>query len=687
MNSTRTLLNDGDIDESSPPGEKQILHRMLQDGSGQDYFVYRPGSGVPGGRLFVAVHDISRNAREQATAFSDVCERYGATLIAPHFAASRYPNYQRLGRSRHAIDRGKRADEALDAILQEFATLAGVSAERIYLFGYAAGARFALRYAMAHPERVAGAVIACAESYTFPNPDKRFPQGIAPGHKRLDLQFNPDQFLRVPMIVLDSARDEDDGSRRRIVQVVRSSGKPDRNKSRKWVSAMRSAADARQLDSLVSYQDIEGPLDSMAAFAERGTLPDLVLESLLGPLPGLPVVFFNRNGSADHRFEPSRSLTFRLEAEDEKITTPNNVTANLKRKALPAVLIGTLLAFLLPLGLWANYRSTHVVSRDAVVRSHIADVGARLDGVVKTVEVDAGDRVQAGQVVARLEDSLYAARVTQTRSQLEKASRELEVEHLAIENERQRLASSLRGVSADLSAARAAVQASESRAEEAMRQVELQRSLVSRGLVPAERARTAETELRTAQALTAKARAEASAASAGEDLAQVESRGLGVREKRVSVLESEIATLQAKVAMAEANLEGTIIRAPDSGAVVRRIVQPGGSTSVGQPIISLWVGGDIWVEAWVDEDDLGNVSVGSVATVTFKSYPDREFSGVVESLGVSTDIELPDTEVPQPRSKRMRDAPLIGVRIRLDDPATDLFPGLSAVVGISKKAD
>ena len=104
-----------------------------------------------------------------------------------------------------------------------------------------------------------------------------------------------------------------------------------------------------------------------------------------------------------------------------------------------------------------------------------------------------------------------------------------------------------------MSAARAAVRASESRAEEASRQVELQQSLVSRGLVPAERARATETELRTAEALAAEARAKASAASASEDLARVDSEGLGVREKRVSVLESEIATLQAKVAIAEAN--------------------------------------------------------------------------------------------------------------------------------------
>jgi len=682
----RTLLNDKDIDDSSSPGTKQILHRMLQDGSGQDYFVYLPGNDSPDGPVFVAVHDISRNAREQAAAFSDICEHYGATLIAPHFSASRFPNYQRLGRSRHVHDRGRRANEALDAILEEIATLTGVSVGRIYLFGYGAGGRFALRYAMARPERVAGAVIAFAESYTFPNPDKRFPQGIAPGPKRLDLQFDPDKFLQVPITVLDHARNGRDGARPRVIQAVSASGKPIRNKGRKWVAAMRSAAQARHLDSLVSYREVEGPLDSMAKFAEGGILPDLVLESLLGPMPGLPVVI-RPDAPAINYLDRNSSLTIRLDTDNEELTTTSTAAAQIRRKALPAALVGTVLAFVVFLGLWAHYRSTHVISRDAVVRSHIADVGARLDGVVKSVEVDAGDRVQAGQVVARLDDSAYAARVAQTRSQLEKASRELEVERLAIENERQRLASSLKGVSAESSAARAAVRAAESRAEEAQRQVELQHSLVSRGLVPAEKARTAETELRTAQALAAEARAQASAASAGEDLARVESRGLDVREKRVTVLESDVATLEAKVAMAEANLEATIIRAPDSGAVVRRIVQPGGSISVGQPIISLWVGGDVWVEAWVDEDDLADVSVGSVATVTFKSYPDREFSGVVESLGVSTDVELPDSEVPQPRSQRMRDAPLISVRIRLDDPATDLFPGLSAVVGIRKKAD
>ena len=684
LKSRPTLRNTEDIDESPVLAEKQVLHRILQDGSKQDYFVYRPGNLESDAPLFVAVHDISRNAREQATAFSSICETNGAILVAPHFAANRYPDYQRLGQSRQERDRGRWADEALALILDDVTRLTGASAERIYLFGFGAGGRFALRYAMAHPGRVSGVVVASADAFTFPDVEKRFPRGIAPRSKRPDLTFEPGQFLRVPMTVLEGTPDARGGSSHQAVQDVQASGATARDKARSWVSAMKAKADACHLDSLVSYREIDEPLDSFEAFLKPGSLPERVFETLHGPLPGLPAVF-TAAGSLQRTSVKDAWFTYR-DAEEGEFTTTEKLGGRLRRKAPSILLVGALLAFLVPVIIWTHYRSTHVLSRDAVVRSHIADVGARLDGVIKSVEVDAGDRVKAGQVVARLENSPYVAKVSQARSQLEKSHRELEVERLAIENERQRLRGSLREVSAGLSAARAGVLASESRAEEAQRQLELQKSLASQGLVPAERVRTSETELRTAMALAAESRAHVAAAGAGEDLARVASSGLSVREKRVAVLESDITAFEAELALAAANLDATIIRAPDAGAVVRRIVQPGGSISVGQPVISLWVGEELWVEAWLDEDDLTDVAVGSPATVTFKSHPNREYAGVVEALGVSTDMELPDSLVPQRRQDRMRNAPVISVRIRLSDPGVDLFPGLSAVVGISKKA-
>jgi multidrug resistance efflux pump len=626
------------------------------------------------------VHGISRNAREQARVFASNCEAHGATLIAPHFAAERYPNYPRLGRSRNPTDRRRGADEALAAILDDVARLTGVSIGKVHLFGFGTGARFVMRYAMAYPGRVAGVVMTTAEAFTFPDPDRGYPTGIAPGIKRPDLTFRPEEFLRVPMTVLEGSRRDRPAGPRRASDVA------SREKARSWVNAMRRAAEARHLEPLVVYREVEAPLSTFAPFARDAALRDRVFEALLHRTPaGLPAVV-----PAEGVLEPAaeiRDWPILRPQFEEAADTASTARSRGQRLAVPVILATVLLAVLAPLLIWMNYRSDFVVAREAVVRSHIANVGARVDGVIKSIEVDTGDRVRKGDVIARLEDSHFSARVTQARSQLEKARRELEVERLAIENERQRLSGSLREVSAELASARATVLASESRADEAARQFELQQSLARQGLVPAERVRTAETELRTARALVAESRANMAAVSAGEDLARVASSGIKVREKRVSVLESDIAAYEAELALMEANLDATLIRAPDDGAVVRRIVQPGSSITVGQPVVALWAGEKIWVEAWLDEDDLASIGIGSTATVTFKSHPDREFTGVVETIGVSTDVELPDSAVPQTRQERMRVDPVIGVRIRLDDPGLDLLPGLSAAVGIRKRSE
>jgi membrane fusion protein (multidrug efflux system) len=351
---------------------------------------------------------------------------------------------------------------------------------------------------------------------------------------------------------------------------------------------------------------------------------------------------------------------------------------------LALIVSAAVLAVVVPLGLWARYHWFYVVSRNALVKGYITNVGAQLDGVVTSVEVDVGLPVRAGQILARFEDHHLQATVQRAQSQLDKATRELEVERLAIAQESRRLASRVTEASARSAAAKAQVEAAQSQADEAKSRYELRQSLAREGLIPQEELHTAETTRRTAEAMGATARAEHKAAEAAHHLAEVESDGLAVRQEHIVVLESEIAAFRAELALAEADLKAAVIRAPEDGRVVRRIAEPGVSVVVGQPVVALWIGKEVWVEAWIDEDDLSKVALGSAASVTIKSYPDRDFAGTVETIGVSTDYELPDTAVPQPRNTRMRTTPVICVRVRLAE-SEGLFPGLSAVVGIRKK--
>ena len=354
-------------------------------------------------------------------------------------------------------------------------------------------------------------------------------------------------------------------------------------------------------------------------------------------------------------------------------------------RLVPLLIGGALAALLVPIVLWVHYELTHVVSRNAQVKGTMTSVGAQLDGVVTSVEVDAGQHVTAGQMLARFEDHQLQAAVQRAQSRLEKASRELEVERLAIVHEQRRLEGQVTEASARSAAARARVEAAQSQADDARARYDQKKSLAEAGAVPQEELRIAETSLRTADAQGASARADRSATEAAQRLAVVESEGLAVRRKHVVVLEAEVSAARAELELAEADLKAAMIRAPADGWVVRRIAEPGASVVVGQPIVALWLGREVWVEAWIEEDDLAKVEVGGPVMVTVKPYPRRVFSGTVESIGASTDFELPDAAVPQPRNTRIRATPVVCVRVRLDH--TDgLFPGLSAVVGIRRKA-
>lgn len=349
-----------------------------------------------------------------------------------------------------------------------------------------------------------------------------------------------------------------------------------------------------------------------------------------------------------------------------------------------AIAAAVLLLVATPIAMWIHYESDYVISRNAMVRGQLAAIGARLEGVVTRVEVDTGQRVAAGQVLARMEDRHFRAEALQAQAELDGLRRELEVERSTIALEERRLRSELDESEANLNAAAAQVEAARSRADDAQGAYLARKGLLATGAVSKEQVRDSLAKARTANAMTRAAQAEYAAARAAAARTRLEADGVAIRKQRVGVLEAGVRRSEARLAAAQANLASTLIRAPADGAVVRRIVEPGGSVQVGTPILSLWLGDDVWVEAWLDEDDISQVRIGSLARVTLPTFPEQEFEGRVEKIGLTTDFEMPASEVPQPRFARMRGAPVVGVGIRLTKAPADMLPGLSAVVGIRK---
>jgi multidrug resistance efflux pump len=344
-----------------------------------------------------------------------------------------------------------------------------------------------------------------------------------------------------------------------------------------------------------------------------------------------------------------------------------------------------LAAILFPVVTWMNYQSANIISTNAIVRSHVTDIGTRLKGIVTDVRYEAGDYVSEGMVLATLEDSHIEAEVMEAGAVLEGLRQQYQVELLEIDFAKKRVDQDLMSAAAKLSAANAETVAARIKAEEAARAAAVRRDLfTASGAISGEIVADAESEQRQAAAMLDASRADLNAGPSERNRAQLEAEAIAIRERRIGILEADIRRAEARLAKAEADLAGATIRAPADGAIIRRIIEPGGSVDAGQSIISMRIGSDIWVEAWIDEKDLADIAAGNSAVVMLQPYPDQEFIGNVTKVGLSTDFEMPDADIPQPRFARMRGTPVVGVRIQLDDPPAELVPGLSATVAIQR---
>ena len=348
---------------------------------------------------------------------------------------------------------------------------------------------------------------------------------------------------------------------------------------------------------------------------------------------------------------------------------------------IPLVLLALLV---LGVSSWINYRSLYVASSNAIVRGHLAELGTRIAAVVSSVEVEPGQHVAKGDILLRFDDAHLRGRAEAARAELALLERELEAEKRAIQHEKRLLDEQDQEGKANLAAAQADVAAAGIQTEDARMRFEVQKQLQAEKIAPAELVRAAKADWDMRIEFLKSGQAKYDALRAAENRRRLARAGLEIREFSLGAREAQVDKARATREIAEADLKDTVIRAPESGAIVRRVVQPGASVEAGLPTLVMWLGDRLWVEAWVDESDVAMIDEGSKAVVTFPSFPGRKFAGRVTAIGFASDYDVPDEEVPRPKNVRMRSDPVVNVRIELDALPTRLRPGLSAVVAIER---
>lgn len=259
---------------SDPPSRKLAFH----EGPGplpRQFFLYRPQSARAGAPLVISVHGIARNAATHAYRLMDEAERFGLTIAAPFFSKDHYGQYQQLQDAKT----GARSDLALLDIAEAAARLSGASAEKLLLFGFSGGAQFAQRFVMAHPQRVASAVIVAAGWYTFPDVTQPYPYGLDLSSPDLDIEFDLRGMLETPQHVmvgeLDIVRDSSLRASKRLDQMQ---GLTRLERARRWVEAMGEFHKQRNALGAPTLTTLPGVEHDFAEVAERAQLPRLIFD-------------------------------------------------------------------------------------------------------------------------------------------------------------------------------------------------------------------------------------------------------------------------------------------------------------------------------------------------------------------------------------------------------------------------
>lgn len=237
-------------------------------------------------------------------------------------------------------------------------------------------------------------------------------------------------------------------------------------------------------------------------------------------------------------------------------------------------------------------------------------VSSELSGRLKAVNVEEGDRVRGGQVLAEIQNDDYHARVREAEAEL--AEREAELRRTVNGARTQ-----------ERSEAAAAMQAAEAVLNNAKREAERRRGLADRSMISREEADRFERARQVAQAQYEEAAQHFSLVDAD------------AREEDRARSEAAVATAKARLAEARAYLGKTYIRAPIGGVILRKLRHTGESVSTqfDSPVMTMAEDSVLRVRLDVDEADVSKLKVGERAYLTAQAYGDHKFWGTVIRVG------------------------------------------------------
>lgn len=319
------------------------------------------------------------------------------------------------------------------------------------------------------------------------------------------------------------------------------------------------------------------------------------------------------------------------------------------------VIVGLLIILLLTAGLYYRYvervadaEGPLVLYGNVDIRE--ADLAFNVPGLLQKIEVEEGDRVMPGQLLARLDDAPYRAEVARTEAELARAQETL-----------RRLENGSRPQ--EIARAKARVAALKARLRQATADLKRVRALAGNDFASRQ-------QLDAQQALVDSLKAEIAAAEA--DLSLVLE---GPRKEDIAAARAARDAARAALDLARTRLAYTRLEASAKGTIKTRVAEPGDVVGPNAPVLTLAFDDPLWVRAFVPEPDLPRVHPGQKAWIEADGLPGRRFEGWVGFISPVAEFTPKAVETP-----KLRVSLVYRLRVYLRDPKGLLRQGQPVTV-------
>ena len=238
----------------------------------------------------------------------------------------------------------------------------------------------------------------------------------------------------------------------------------------------------------------------------------------------------------------------------------------------------------------------------ARVKAYVVAVVSDVSGYVAEVPVKKNQLIEAGQPLLQIEKKRFEIALERAEAAMELAGQDVGAD------------------TASISTAVANLTAAQTQLDEAKTQGARLFQLEKEDLIPRAQADEARTLIKTAQAQVTAAEAELERAN------QIR----GAEEKSDNPrMRAALAALEE----AHLNLERTTIKSPGKGFVGGLKIDEGTYINAGSPAMSFIAVDDIWIEAYLTENQLTRVEPGKKVELAFDAYPGKIFQGKIKSVG------------------------------------------------------